>query len=87
MEGNTIRGSPDHDAGRLHNWRALSGLKLPPRSARNGRIEVWTPTRGMDTNKMLAEIRAEREAIEEAIMALERLDQGEEGAAGALPRG
>jgi hypothetical protein len=37
---------------------------------------LWGDLRQMDINKMLAELRNEREQIEEAIMTLERLARG-----------
>ena len=40
------------------------------------RVKIWGEMKTMDINKMLAELRLEREQIEEAIMTLERLARG-----------
>jgi hypothetical protein len=50
-------------------------VRLPEQKA-VFRLHFLGESQGMDINKMLADLRAEREQIEEAIMTLERLARG-----------
>jgi hypothetical protein len=54
----------------------LQGSCSPSRTEGYFQTRFWGENQGMDINKMLADLRSEREQIEEAIMTLERLARG-----------
>lgn len=64
-----------HGAGVLVTTNRFHALPLARRNNRRGQSEIMKIS-GMDINKMLAELKAEREQVEEAILALERLAAG-----------
>jgi hypothetical protein len=59
-----------------YNISNLQGSCSPSRTEGYFQTKFSGENQGMDINKMLADLRAEREQIEEAIMTLERLARG-----------